>query len=202
MAEQTVYLVDDDRSCLKATARMLRLSGYQVETFSSPLDLLARITPDVSGCIVMDLRMPDMDGLALQRTLHERECLLPIIFLTAYGDIPTTVTAMRDGAQDFLTKDAPAEALVSAIDKGLEQSSQNASQSRELAKFEKKRQRLTRRQWQVLERVVQGKMNKQIAAELGIHERTVKLHRALGMKKLGISSVPELSILWSQARGK
>lgn len=202
MAEQTVYLVDDDQSCLKATARMLRLSGYQVETFSSPLDLLARITPDVSGCIVMDLRMPDMDGLALQRTLHECECLLPIIFLTAYGDIPTTVTAMRDGAQDFLTKAAPAEALVSAIDKALEQSSQNASQSRELAKFEKKRQLLTRRQWQVLERVVQGKMNKQIAAELGIHERTVKLHRASGMKKLGISSVPELSILWSQSRGK
>ncbi len=200
MGEQIIYLVDDDPSYLEANARMLKLSGYEVRCFSSARDLLQSLPEQASGCIITDLRMPDMDGLAFQQALRNQNCLLPVIFLTAYGDIPTTVTAMRQGAQDFLTKDTDRETFLSTIDKALERQRADQTQQARLLRFKQEWQTLTPREHQVLERVIQGNMNKQIAAELGIHERTVKLHRASGIKKLAVSSVQELSILWAVAQ--
>jgi len=200
MGEQIIYLVDDDPSYLEANARMLKLSGYEVRCFSSARDLLQSLPEQASGCIVTDLRMPHMDGLAFQQALRNKNCLLPVIFLTAYGDIPTTVTAMRQGAQDFLTKDASRDLLLSAIEQALEKYRSTRQKQTRLMCFKQDLQTLTPREYQVLERVVQGNINKKIAAELGIHERTVKLHRSSGIKKLAVSSVQELSILWTQAQ--
>ncbi len=200
MDEQIIYLVDDDPSYLQANARMLELSGYEVACFSSARDLLQNLPDQASGCIITDLRMPDMDGLAFQRALRNQHSLLPVIFLTAYGDIPTTVTAMRQGAQDFLTKDASRELLLSAIEQALERSRDYRRRQTRLTGFKENLQTLTPREYQVLEKVVQGNINKQIAADLGIHERTVKLHRSSGIRKLAVSSVQELSILWTQAQ--
>ena len=196
-----IHLVDDDPSYLQATTRMLRHSGYRVENHASARDMLDKLPVDDGGCIITDLRMPGMDGLAFQQALRNQNCLLPVIFLTAYGDIPTTVTAMRQGAQDFLTKDASRETLLSAIEQALERHRGTRQQQARLMHFKQDLQTLTPRERQVLELVVQGKMNKQIAAKLGIHERTVKLHRSSGIKKLAVSSVQELSILWTQAQG-
>jgi len=197
-----IHLVDDDPSYLQATTRMLRHSGYRVENYSSAQEMLSKLPVHGSGCILTDLRMPDMDGLDFQQALLKQGCLLPVIFLTAYGDIPTTVTAMRQGAEDFLTKDASRETLLSAIEQALERNRSARQQQARLMHFKQNLQTLTPRERQILELVVQGKMNKQIAAELGIHERTVKLHRASGIKKLAVSSVPELSILWTQVQSQ
>ena len=179
---------------------MLRHSGYRVESYSSAREMLSKLPVDDSGCILTDLRMPDIDGLEFQQALLKRGCHLPVIFLTAYGDIPTTVTAMRQGAQDFLTKDASRKLLLSTIEQALKRNRRTRRKQTRLTRFKQGLQMLTARERQVLERVVQGNINKQIAAELGIHERTVKLHRASGIKKLGVSSVQELSVLWTQAQ--
>ncbi|MCE0484508.1 MAG: response regulator [Methylacidiphilales bacterium] len=190
-----VHLVDDDSSFLAATSRLLRTSRLQVKTFSSAQDFLAQITPEAPGCAVVDLQMPGMNGLELQAALARTNKKMPIVFLTGHGNIASTVSAMRDGAEDFLEKLAPKEKLLGAVRRALARDAiereTRAKQSELRARFED----LTERELEVLEHVVHGQLNKQIADDLGIHERTVKAHRTAITTKLGVPSVAELTRL-------
>jgi FixJ family two-component response regulator len=195
----TVHVVDDDASFLTATSRLLRASGFAVKTFASAGDFLAQREVNAAGCVVADLQMPEMNGLDLQTALARTGNPLPILFLTGHGDIPSTVRAMRDGAEDFLEKRAPKAKLLDAVKRAL------ARDARE--RGERARQRevrvlfaaLSDRELEVLGHVVQGRLNKQIADALGIHERTVKLHRTAITTKLGVPSVAELTRLAQEA---
>lgn len=195
----TVYVVDDDAAFLAGIERLLRASGYAVTCFASAADLLATRSSCSAGCVVADLQMPNMDGMALQRALAESDDPLPIVFLTGQGDIPTTVRAMREGAEDFLTKTSPRDALLAAIERAL------ARNARELADRTRRRDlqtrfaKLTAREREVLAHVLRGRLNKQIAADLGIDERSVKRHRTSLMRKLAVRSVAELARLAAEA---
>lgn len=198
--EATIYVVDDDVSHLRSITRLLRAAGFEVVMHDSAAQLLADLRPDAAGCIVTDLMMPGMDGIDLQAELRKAGNPLPVVFLTGHGDVPATVRAMKGGAEDFLTKNAPMEELLAAVNRALER---NARDRSERAKLDEKRQvfgLLTARERQVLQHVLKGRLNKQIAAELGIHERTVKLHRTHLTTKLGVHSVAELSRLVQEAR--
>jgi two-component system response regulator FixJ len=191
----TVFVVDDDASFLTSITRLLRASGYPTASFLSAAEFLAQLSPQTRGCVLTDLKMPVMNGLALQEVLAQSENPLPIVFLTGHGDIPVSVKAMRQGAEDFLTKTAPKEALLAAIDRAL---ARDASESHERATrltLQARFEALTRRERQVLAHVLRGRLNKQIAADFGIDERSVKRHRSSVMAKLGVKSVTELTQL-------
>jgi len=199
VAASIVQIVDDDRSFLAATSRLLRASGFAVQTFSSASEFLAQRDDDAPGCVVADLQMPGMNGLDLQSALAQSGNPLPILFLTGHGDIPSTVRAMRGGAVDFLEKRAPKDKLLDAVRRAL---ARDAREREELARQRELRSRfdaLTERELEVLSHVVQGRLNKQIAADLGIHERTVKLHRTAITTKLRVQSVAELTRLTDEA---
>jgi two-component system response regulator FixJ len=170
-----------------------------VRTFESAREFLNRLTPEMSGCIVADLQMPVMNGLELQEALKKAANQLPIIFLTGQGDIPTTVSAMRSGAEDFLTKLAPKEELIAAVERAFARDVQERQQREQLRDLRRRFANLSEREMEVLKHVVQGKMNKQIAAELNINERTVKLHRTNITRKLDVQSVAELTRLTEKA---
>src|SRR5271168_3398416 len=197
--EPIVYVVDDDASFLTAISRLLRASGFAVKTFSSARDFLALRDEDAPGCVLADLRMPQMGGLDLQSVLAQTRNPMPILFLTGHGDIPSTVQAMRGGAEDFLEKGAPKNKLVSAVTRALARDTQERDarvrRNELLARFDA----LSKRELEVLSHVVQGRLNKQIAADLGIHERTVKLHRTAITTKLRVQSVAELTRLTQEA---
>jgi FixJ family two-component response regulator len=196
----TIYLVDDDSAFLAAMSRFLRAADLPVVTSDSASDLLSRVSRETRGCIVADLDMPGVSGLEMQTLLASRGVALPMVFLTGHGDIPSSVRAMREGAVDFLEKLAPREQLMAAIARALER---DAQMHAERVRLEERRRRLaalTEREREVLALVVRGKMNKQIAAMLGIHERTVKLHRTAITGKLGIHAVAQLAVLASEAR--
>jgi two-component system response regulator FixJ len=197
----TVFVVDDDVSFLRAVSRLLRASGFQVVIHNSAAEFLAELRPEMHGCVITDLMMPDMDGMALQEALHKAGSPLPLVFLTGQGDIPTTVQAMRGGAEDFLTKRAPMQDLLAAVNRALARNAQDhAQQARQLA-LRQPFESLTAREREVLRGVVQGQLNKQIAADLGIHERTVKLHRTNLTTKLQVHSVAELTLMAQAAGG-
>jgi len=193
-----VYVVDDDGSFLIGLSRLLRASGYSVKTFSSGQEFLDQLA-DTPGCVIADLRMPGLNGLDLQEALTRSGFSLPVIFLSGQGDIPTTVRAMRHGAEDFLTKTAPKADVLEAVGRAL---ARDARQREERARLQALRARLdllTAREREVLQHVVRGWLNKQIAAELRIHERTVKLHRTAITTKLQVRSVAELTQLVQKA---
>ena len=195
----TVYIVDDDAMFLAATSRLLRASGFAVMTFTSASDFLAQRTADTPGCVLADVRMPGMNGLELQSALAQLPNPLPILFLTGQGDIPSSVRAMRDGAEDFLEKRASKAQLLGAVERAL---ARDAREREARAKQRDVRARfaaLTPRELEVLGHVVRGRLNKQIAADLGIHERTVKLHRTAITTKLRVQSVAELTRLTDEA---
>lgn len=195
----TVFVIDDDVSFLRSMARLLRVSGFQVVTHNSAIEFLAELRPELSGCVITDLMMPGMDGMALQAALRKASNPLPILFLTGHGDIPTTVQAMRLGAEDFLTKHAPKEDLIAAVNRALTRDVQNRAERARLEALRHPFTLLSDREREILRHVVQGKLNKQIAADLGIHERTVKLHRTNITTKLGVHSVAELTRLVQEA---
>ncbi len=199
MTEPTVHIVDDDASFLAATARLVRASGFAVKTFSSASDFLAQRDADLPGCVLADLQMPGMNGLDLQSALARTRDPLPILFLTGHGDIPSTVRAMRSGAVDFLEKCAPKEKLLHALQRALARDARERNSRARQRGLRARFDALTEREFEVLADVVQGKLNKQIAAELGIHERTVKLHRTAITTKLGVQSVAELTRLTLEA---
>ncbi len=198
-AAPIVHLVDDDPSFLGAIARLLSLRGFAVRSFASAAALLAQLTPDTRGCVVADLRMPGVSGLDLQDALARLCPTLPMVFLSGQGDIPSTVRAMRCGAEDFLEKRCPQGQLVDAVQRALARdASAQADRVRRLA-LRADLQTLTAREREVLALVVRGWRNKRIAAELAVHERTVKLHRTAITTKLKLRSAVELARLWQAA---
>lgn len=188
----TIFVVDDDPSARRGLKRLIRAAGYEVETFDSAADFLAADPKDKPGCLVLDVMMPDMTGPQLQETLDKMCCGLPIVFLSAHGDVPTTARAMKQGAVDFLTKPVDAEDLIAAIRDSLELDAGNRARLAKTTAFTELVRQLTRREHEVMTMVIGGLLNKQIAAELGISEITVKIHRRRVMKKLRIESVAEL----------
>ena len=197
--QPTVHIVDDNAPFLAATSRLLRASGFAVQTFASAADFLTQRHENAPGCVLADVQMPGMNGLELQAALARSTNPLPILFLTGHGDIPSSVRAMRDGAEDFLEKRAPKEQLLAAIERAM---ARDVREREALARQRELRARfdaLTKRELEVLGYVVRGKLNKQIAGDLGIHERTVKLHRAAITTKLHVQSVAELTRLTDEA---
>jgi FixJ family two-component response regulator len=199
MSQATVFVIDDDASFLTAVSRLLRAAGFQVMVHQSAQSFLEALSPAMSGCVIVDLQMPDLNGLELQQALARAENPLPVIFLSGHGDIPSTVRAMRSGAEDFLTKTAPREQLLAAVHRAFERDRKEREQREELGELRNRFARLTERELEVLRYVVRGWMNKQIAAELGINERTVKLHRTSVTRKLRAPSVAELTTLARRA---
>lgn len=194
-----VYIVDDDTACGIAVRRLLRAAGIDAQAFDSGAALLADLPAGAEGCVVADLRMPGLDGLELQEALATSGRALPVVFLSGHADIPSTVRAMRQGAVDFLEKSASGDALIAAVKRAL---ARDAAARAERQRAEDLRARfiaLTPREREVLGCVVRGLMNKQIAAELGIHERTVKLHRTAITTKVGAHSTATLAVLTRDA---
>ncbi|MGB8369921.1 MAG: response regulator transcription factor [Limisphaerales bacterium] len=194
-----VFIVDDDVSFLRSASRLLQAAGYPVQAFESAKEFLEQLTPEMSGCVVADLQMPGMNGLELQESLQKTANPLPVIFLSGQGNIPTTVRAMRHGAEDFLTKLSPKEELLDVVKRALTRNAEERKQRERLGNLRGRFAALTGRELEVLEQVVRGRLNKQIAAELGIHVRTVKLHRTNLTRKLKVQSVAELTRLVEEA---
>ncbi len=198
MTEPCVHVVDDDVSFLTAVSRLLRASGFTVHTHASAVDFLAG-HDDGPGCVVADLRMPGVDGLALQAALSRTRDPLPILFLTGQGDIASSVRAMRDGAEDFLEKTAPRNELLDAVRRALARDERERETRHRREALRARFATFTTREHQVLGHVVHGRLNKQIAGDLGIGERTVKVHRRSIMTKLGVRSVAALTRLTQEA---
>lgn len=202
----TVFIVDDDASYLKSVSRLLRAEGCSVQAFESAEIFLEHLAPGMSGCVLADLQMPGLNGLELQEALAKSANPLPVVFLSAQGDIPTTVKAMRRGAEDFLTKLDPKEKLLDAIRRALVRGAQERKAREHLRELRGRFDALTPRELEVLEHVVRGRMNKEIADDLGINERTVKMHRTNLTRTLQVQSVAELTRLAGEAglfkRGK
>jgi len=194
-----VYLIDDDDLVRTAIARLLRLRDYTVSAFESAETFLARQDQDAHGCVLLDVAMPGLDGLALQRELAERGNLMPIIFLTGHGDVPMCARAMKEGAFDFLTKPVDETVLFAAIERALEKDEALRKVRAERASIEARLSGLTSREREVLSHVMAGRLNKQIAADLGTAEKTIKVHRARGMEKMQVRSVAELVRLVERA---
>jgi FixJ family two-component response regulator len=198
-ADFTVFVVDDEPAVLRALARLLAAAGYRTQTFASPEEFLSRHDPAESGCAVFDVAMPDVDGLALQQTLTARGVERPIIFVTGRGDIPTSVRAMKAGAVDFLTKPVSAEDLLAAVARAREVDAQARRAHSEKASIDARLATLTPREREVFMHVVAGRLNKQIAGDLGTVEKTIKVHRGRMMSKLGVRTVQDLVRLAERA---
>jgi FixJ family two-component response regulator len=192
MDKFTVYLVDDDAGVLKALSRLLRAKGYEVKSYVSPQEFLEQHDPAVSGCAVLDVSMPGLDGLELQRALTAGGSHRPIVFITGKGDVPTSVRAMKAGAIDFLTKPTKDTDLLEAIRRAEERDAEARRRLSELEVVQAKLRTLTPREREVLTHVVAGRLNKQIAADLGTVEKTIKVHRSRMMGKLGLRTVADL----------
>lgn len=191
----TVFVVDDDPSFRRAIARLLTASGYAVETFASAREFLERLQPEQRGCALVDLRMPDSGGLELQAALSRSPNPLPVIFLTGHGDIPTSVHAMRGGAEDFLTKPIQKDAVLDAVGRALVRDAEERTSREQARDLAQRFRTLTPREREVLAFVAAGLLNKEIATELGTTERTVKAHRASLMDKMRAGSSAELGRL-------
>jgi len=191
-SRETVYVVDDDPAVVLAVVRLLRSESFEVRSFRSPAEFLEGLPPDACGCAVLDLAMPGLDGLQLQKALFERGCGLPVLFLTGRGDIPGSVEAMKSGAIDFLLKPVEDEKLLEAVRLALEKDRARRSERAQRAEILRRLSTLTARERQVFEGVAAGLLNKQIASELGTALKTVKIHRGRMMKKMGAESVAEL----------
>ena len=189
----TVFVVDDDPSVLKGLSRLLRSAGWQEVTYDSPDAFLRQYDSAAPGCLVLDVAMPGVDGLELQRRLVDAGCPLPIVFITGHGDIPTSVRAMRAGALNFLSKPVNDDDLLAAVEEAVETDRVARRAQRDMALVRERLATLTPREREVLEQVVAGKLNKQIAGDLGTVEKTIKVHRARVMEKMGARSLAELA---------
>lgn len=191
-APETVHLVDDDAQVLRSLARLLGSAGMQTRTFTSARSFLDEVGTDASGCVVLDLAMPGQDGLELQQVMAERGYCMAVVFLSGRGDVPHSVRALKRGAVDFLTKPVDGEALLAAVRDALARSRQARQARIERLEFERRLATLTPRERDVLDLVVVGKANKVIAADLGLSQRTVEIHRARVMEKMDAASLAQL----------
>jgi FixJ family two-component response regulator len=187
-----VFVVDDDPIVLRALERMLRANDIPVETFASPSAFLERPFYDGIGCLLLDLRMPGLSGLDVQSEMSRKRIPMPIVFLSAQGDVPSTARAMREGAIDFLEKPIDEGQLLAAIDRARLMSAAQREQRDRERDAEERLGRLTKREREVCDLVAAGMLNKQIAYELGMSEKTVKVHRGRLTRKLDVDSVPAL----------
>ncbi|MGO4833112.1 response regulator transcription factor [Rhizobiaceae sp. 2RAB30] len=185
-----VHLIDDDASILAALSRLLSHAGYGVETYSDAETFLARHDPATAGCAVIDLSLPGKDGFAVQEVLEA--CGWPVIFLTGKGDIPASVKAMKGGALDFLVKPVAADCLLAAVGEARRIEETRRQEFDERRDFERRFANLTPRETQVLGQVAAGRLNKQIAGDLGTVEKTIKVHRSRMMEKMGVRNVADL----------
>ncbi len=190
--QPVVHVVDDDASFRNAVTRLLRAGGYDVKCYSSASEFSSARTGEMPGCILLDLHMPGPSGLQLQETLCHVDNSLPIIFLTGQGDIPSSVHAIKRGAEDFLTKPVNKEKLFSAIERALARDARDRVRRSHLRELRARYETLTPREREVLSSVIAGKLNKQIADDLGTVERTVKAHRAKVMEKMQVTSITDL----------
>ena len=188
----TVFVVDDDAAVRRSLTRLLRSAGWSAEAFASAGDLLDRAPIAGPGCVLLDVQMPDMNGLELQERLSEVGITLPVVFLTGKGDIPMSVHAMKRGAVDFLVKPVEEEVLFRALDQAISRQAAETCNRQCRDSILARLARLSEREREVLERVLQGRLNKQIAFDLGIAEKTVKAHRGRVMEKMEAHTVAEL----------
>jgi len=197
--EPRVFVVDDDRSVRTSLATLLEAEDYVVETFASAAEYLARVPYPGPMCLVLDVQLPGLDGIALQQQFAQEGRIEQIVFITGHGDIPMGIGAMKRGAVDFLPKPFSDEDLLSAVAKALARSAENQRRRGEVVESRARLAKLTPREFEVLRLVIAGLLNKQIAAELGIKLRTIKTHRARVMQKMGVVSVAELVRLAQKA---
>jgi FixJ family two-component response regulator len=191
-AEPLVYVVDDDAAARAAIQSLLHSVGLRAETFGSAQEFLASYRPNTPACLVLDVRLPGVGGLDFQRDLAARDVTIPIIFITGHGDIPMSVEAMKAGALEFLTKPFRGQVLLDAIHKAIERDRAARHEQSKVAELRQRLDTLTPREREVMQLVISGLLNKQIAAELGASERTVKIHRGQVMRKMQAGSLPDL----------
>jgi len=193
--DTTIHIVDDDHSFRTAIGGLLSASGYGVALYNSARDFLEKLSPASSGCILLDVQMPGLSGLELQSRLKSAECSMPIIFLTGHADIPTAVRTMKAGAQDFLCKPIRRDDLIRVVEEALANAVVEQRRRERLRVLQARLGGLTLRENQIFALIVRGKLNKQIAYELGTSERTIKAHRHAVMEKLNTRSVAELVLI-------
>jgi FixJ family two-component response regulator len=193
MTVPTVYVVDDEDGFRGSLSRLLRSAGLPVSDFASAGEFLAAFDPGAPGCLVLDLAMPELNGIELQRILHEEwDCDLPLIFLTGHAEIPDSVAALKEGAFDFLTKPVDPDVLLAAIRSALRRDAESRSEQAEIRAIRLRYETLTPREREVMAHVVTGQISKQIARDLGTAEKTIRIHRGQVMKKMQADSVATL----------
>jgi len=197
--ERKVFVVDDELSVRKSLSRLLKAAGFHVETFASARDFLRHGIEQSVSCLVLDMQMPELNGLELQEALSKTDRCLPIIFITGHGDIPTSVRAMKAGATDFLAKPFDEKDLLNAIERAHERSREALRDKAEADEVRLRLATLTSREHEVLLQVLTGQLNKQIAATLGASEKTIKVHRGRVMHKMQVQSVADLVRLCEKA---
>jgi FixJ family two-component response regulator len=193
MEKSTVFVVDDDPSVLRAVGRLLRSNDYEVQLYPSAIELLKSIEPGTPGCLLVDLAMPEFSGLELQDRLRALGDTHPVVFLSGHGSIQASVSAMKAGALDFIEKPCEEADLLATVRRALERDRQLREQRNAVAQIKRRLESLTPRESEVFRHVIAGRLNKQIAAVLGTAEKTVKVHRARVMQKMGVRSVAELT---------
>ena len=196
--QRHVFIVDDDVQTLRAFARILHVEGFEVDTFHSASEFLKHPPSDVPSCLVLDLKLPDIDGLQLQQLMRNGRVDIPIIFVSGYGDVPSTASAMRFGAVDFLEKPVEGARLLDAVSNAVALDEVRRGRRRDSDNAKQLLAQLTPRERQVCDLLARGLLNKQIADEIGASERTVKIHRARAVQKLGITSITDLVRLLSR----